>query len=197
MPDPERHTDLTTDAELAALTRTLHPRLVGLLALHTGDRHVAEDLAQETLIRLHQHWPTVRHHESPTAWACRVAINLSSSWWRRRGAERRANQRVLGRPEPPPTDPADVLAVRAAVHALPLRQRSVVVLRFYQGLSVRETASALRCPEGTVKSLTSQAVAALRRSLTDLSDLSDLSVPAGPPAPGRAGGATRLETFHA
>ena len=176
---------LATDPDLAALIRELHPRLVGMLALYTGDRHVAEDLAQEALIRLHQRWPAVRHHQSPRAWTNRVALNLAGSWWRRRSAERRANQRIGATRSSVPADPTDVLAVRDAIAALPRRQRAAIVLRYYEGLSVRETAAALDCPEGTVKSLTSQGIAALRRHLVDLPDL---VVPAEPAS---------LETTHA
>ena len=173
------------DPDLATLTRDLHPRLVGMLALYTGDRYLAEDLAQETLIRLHQNWPTVCTHPSPEAWASRVALNLAGSWWRRRGAERRANQKVERRPAASPIDPADVVAVRSAVASLARRQRAVIVLRYYQGLSVRETAEVLACPEGTVKSLTSSAIAGLRRELADLDGPLDpiFSIP--------------METFHA
>jgi hypothetical protein len=53
------------DPAFAELCRREHVRLVGLLALYTGDRAVAEDLAQEVLLRLHQHWPRVRLMGSP------------------------------------------------------------------------------------------------------------------------------------
>ncbi|MCB0971986.1 MAG: SigE family RNA polymerase sigma factor, partial [Acidimicrobiales bacterium] len=162
------------EPELAELTRELHPTLVGVLTLYLDDRHLAEDLAQESLIRLHQHWPRVRHHPNPEAWTTRVALNLASTWWRRRGAERRANRRASTDLRDPSraagADATDVLAIRAAVGALPDRQRAVVVLRYFQGCSVRETAEVLGCPEGTVKSLTSTAVARLRRSLADAPD---------------------------
>lgn len=183
---PRRH--LEVEPELAALTRELHVRLVGMLTLYVGDRHLAEDLAQETLIRLHEHWPKVRRHPSPTAWASRVALNLAGSWWRRRDAERRAIRKASDQPARPAHDQADVLAVRQAVRALPRRQRAVVVLRFYQGLSVRETAAAMACPEGTVKSLTSLAIAALRRDFDDLNE---------PTLPGRPGSPSSMEAFHA
>lgn len=165
------------EPDLVALTRELHPRLVGTLALYTGDRHLAEDLAQEALIRLHQHWPTVRNHPSPTAWTSRVALNLAGSWWRRRGAERRANRRSLQPSGSAGPEPADVLAIRTAVAALARPHRSVIVLRFYAGLSVRETAEALGRPDGTVKSLTHAAVAELRRVLVDIDDIDRPSPP--------------------
>jgi RNA polymerase sigma factor (sigma-70 family) len=55
-----------------------------------------------------------------------------------------------------------VVAVRSAVAALPPRQRAALVLRYYGGLSLAETAETLGCAEGTVKSLTHKAIAALR-----------------------------------
>lgn len=76
-----RRPEQPAEDALAELTRDLHPRLVGMLVLYLGDRQTAEDLAQETLIRLHLKWPSVSRHPSPTAWASRVALNLASSWW--------------------------------------------------------------------------------------------------------------------
>jgi RNA polymerase sigma-70 factor (ECF subfamily) len=160
------------DDELADLCRQEYPRLVGLLALYVGSRAVAEDLAQESLIRLHMHWPRVRTMPSPHAWLCGVGINQARSWWRRRFAEQRAYRRAQDRPTPAEAEPADVLAVRAAVAALPQRQRGALVLRFYGGLSVDETAAQLGCAPGTVKSLTSRGIDALRTSLAvDIHDL--------------------------
>lgn len=185
-----RGTGTDIDPELASLTRELHPQLVGTLALYTGDRHLAEDLAQESLIRLHQHWPKVRSHPSPAAWTTRVALNLAGSWWRRRGAEGRANRRAGSGTAAAPADPADVLALRTAVTALPDRQRAVIVVRFYLGFSVREAAEALACPEGTVKSLTSSAVAALRRQIGGLDE------PTEPPEPPEPPATIPMETFH-
>jgi RNA polymerase sigma factor (sigma-70 family) len=141
-----------------------YPRLVRMLALYTGDQHRAEDIAQESLIRLHQRWDSISEIVSIRAWLSTVALNLARSWWRRQFAESRANakdssarQYVVIEP-----DQADALTVRSAVSALPDRQRAAVVLRFYAGLSVAETAAALRCREGTVKSLTHQAISNLR-----------------------------------
>ncbi|MEY2477812.1 MAG: hypothetical protein QOG87_3127 [Actinomycetota bacterium] len=153
------------EAELADITRREYPRLVGMLALYTGDRQVAEDLAQEALVRLHQRWARAPELERVEAWLSRVAMNLANSWWRRRYAEHRANRRALVERTPATLEPETVLAVRAAVAELPRRQRAAVILRFYGGCSVAETAQAMRCREGTVKSLTSHAVTRLRASL--------------------------------
>ena len=151
------------DPALAELCEREHVRLVGLLALYTGDRAVGEDLAQEALLRLHQQWPRVRHMASPHAWLSSVGLNLARSWWRRRFAEQRAHRRLpRARPEVPDRELSDVVAIRSAVTALPSRQRAALVLRYYSGLTVAETAEALGCAEGTVKSLTHKAIAALR-----------------------------------
>jgi RNA polymerase sigma-70 factor (sigma-E family) len=163
------------DPALVELCQREHARLVGLLALYVGDRAIAEDLAQETLVRLHQHWPRVRSMASPRAWVSTVALNLARSWWRRRYAEQRANRRhQAGRStyvvEP---EPAGVLSVRTAVAALPPRQRAALVLRYYAELSVAETAEAIGCAPGTVKSLTYSAINALRIALDDI-DIDDM-----------------------
>lgn len=109
--------------------------------------------------------------ESPYRWACGVGVNLANSWWRRRFSERRTLARVgvadeLARV----AEPADVLAVRAAVAALPTRQRTALVLRYYAAMSVAEAAATMRCAEGTVKSLASQGLSSLRVALTEPSE---------------------------
>lgn len=149
--------------ELTAWCQREHPRLVGMLALHTGDVPVAEELAQEALVQLFQSLAAGRVPDQPGAWLRRVALNLAASWFRRRAAERRARRRVAGGvQEHRDVDTAEVLAVRAAVASLPIRQRTVVVLRFYEQWSVAETAELMGVAPGTVKSLTSHAVTALR-----------------------------------
>ncbi len=83
------------DAELTVFCGIEYRRLVGMLSLYCGDRHVAEELAQETLVRVVRDWAKVRRLHAPTAWAHRAAINLANSHLRRRLAERRASQRLL------------------------------------------------------------------------------------------------------
>lgn len=162
----------TAPVDAGTFCAALHPRLVGALALRTGSRSLAEELAQETLVRVWERWATVRTMDSPEAWAFRVALNLTSSRFRRLGAERRAKARLEARPQEHAaldTDGDDRQRVRLAVAALPPRQRTAVVLRYFSDLSVAETAHAMGCAEGTVKSLSAKAVAALRTSLgTDL-----------------------------
>jgi RNA polymerase sigma factor (sigma-70 family) len=103
---------------------------------------------------------------SPEAWMFRVGINLANSHLRRMAAERRAKERMDRAPSYADDDPSDAIAVRSALADLPKRQRSVLVLRFYADLSVRDVAQALDIPEGTVKTLT-------RRGLKRLGDSMD------------------------
>lgn len=152
----------TSDDALEAFMRLEHPRIVGLLALHVGRREIAEELAQESMARLCQHWPEVKEMPHRRAWLTRVAINLANSSLRRRYAERRANRRH-GLDESVHRDEhADVIAVRQAVSQLPRRQRTAVTLRFYEQMSVAETAEFMGCPTGTVTSLVHRAIGRLR-----------------------------------
>lgn len=149
------------DAELRRFVVGEQDRLVGMLALYTGDRWIAEELGQDAIVRLCQHWPRVRGMDHQRAWLNRVAINLANSWFRRRSAERRALVRAGPTTETADEDPAMTLAVRALVGTLPPRQRTALVLRHYVGMNVAETAAVMRCAEGTVKALTHRAIGAL------------------------------------
>lgn len=147
--------------------RRVSPRLVGSLLLLCGQRQVAEDMAQEALARAWERWSAVSLMESPEGWVFRVAFNLASSHQRRAMAERRATARLADAVAPSDLDSDVAVALRQALIALPDRQRQAVVLRYYAQLSVVETADAMDCAAGTVKALTSQAVAALRRGMGD------------------------------
>ena len=148
------------DEEMVAFCRDHHPRLVGLLALQVGDRSIAEELAQDVLVAVCERWGSL---DQPRAWANRVALNRASSWWRRRQAEWRANARHGPHPSTSTQqDPGEVLAVRELVAALPDRQRTALLYRYYASMTVAETAQSMRCAEGTVRALTHQAMSTLR-----------------------------------
>ena len=159
---------------LVALCEALHPQLVGTLTVACGSRAVAEELTQETLLRVWTHWPRVRTLASPAGWAYRVALNLSRSWWRRRLVERRvaatlqrdlAAQAVVAGPDP------TGVTIRAAVAALPARQREAIALRYFADLSIEDAAAAMRCAPGTVKNLTTKARETLRATLADAQEV--------------------------
>lgn len=151
------------EEEFRVFCRGIRPRLVGALALHCGNRTVAEDLTQEALARAWERWSRVREARSAQAWTFRVAFNLSASRFRRLGAERRARQRAGVVSEGyENVDRATVISVRKAVRELPMRRRTAIVLRYYLELPVSETAAVMGCSQGTVKALCAQAVTALR-----------------------------------
>ena len=160
-----RDTTWVRESPEAWLCAELEPRLIGTLTLYCGDRFVAEELAQETLVRILDRWEEVQQLTSPAAWAHRVAINLANSRFRRLRAERRAHQRLGARvAQNHGVDVAAHVAVRGAVARLPRRQRTALVLRYFADLSVAEVAALMDCAPGTVKSLTHHAIDALRRA---------------------------------
>jgi RNA polymerase sigma-70 factor (sigma-E family) len=162
---------------LVAYCEAMWPRLVGGVALHCGDRLVAEEIAQETLVRLWQRWDRISTGPSIDGWVWTVAMNLARSRSRRRAAERRARTRLENERAADLVDSAEVIAVREAVLALPERQRTAVVLRFFADLSVADVAAAMGCAEGTVSAHTHKAAQALRARLGE-------AVPEGGPADG-------------
>jgi RNA polymerase sigma factor (sigma-70 family) len=151
-------------ADVSAFCRREWPRLVGSLSLFTGDGDLAQELAQETLARVCRDWRKVSNLDAPGAWAHRVALNLAKSHFRHRAVARRHESRLAAAVPSDDPDTAMVLAVRNAVARLPLRQRTALVLRYFADLSVAQTADVMRCPQGTVKTLTYEAIRALRTS---------------------------------
>jgi DNA-directed RNA polymerase specialized sigma24 family protein len=80
--------------DASAFCAAIYGRLVGGLALYVADRAVAEELAQEALLRTFARWDHVRALDTPEAWTWRIAMNLATSTFRRRSAERRARRRL-------------------------------------------------------------------------------------------------------
>jgi RNA polymerase sigma factor (sigma-70 family) len=147
------------------LCSRIQPAVYGALLLYCGSRETAEELTQETLARVWEHWSEVATMDQPDRWALRVAFNLAKSTFRRRRVVRSSQRLLAGASAFTDADPTSGLVLRAAIATLPPRQRAAVVLRFFNDLSVADTARALGCAPGTVKALTSQAVAGLRARL--------------------------------
>jgi RNA polymerase sigma-70 factor (sigma-E family) len=135
--------------------------------LTSGDRHAAEDLVQTALMRLYVAWPRVRG-ESVDAYARKAMLNALID--NRRRPIARFERPRSDVPEVAVCDPAPFnqteSAVFAALAALPPRMRAAVVLRHLLELSVTETADALNCSEGTVKSQTARGLSQLRDALS-------------------------------
>ncbi len=134
--------------------------------LLTTDVHLAEDLLQDTLARVAQHWPDLVKRGSPDAYARRVMHNLAIDWWRRRRVRPR-EVGADGRPELASTgDDAEAvtrrLVLRDALARLTPKQRAVLSLRFYDDLTEVQTAEVLGCSVSTVKSQTRHALSRIR-----------------------------------
>lgn len=153
------------EREFEEFARRSADRLVRTAYVLCRDRGHAEDLVQLTLVRTARRWRTAR--SNPDAYARRVLVNLAHD--RRRNLGRRLAETPLEVDVPITTEATDHDPLVEAVRALPDGQRAVVALRFLDGLSVAETASALGCSDGTVKSQTSRALATLRQALATTS----------------------------
>lgn len=140
--------------------------LVRTAFLLTGDHHAAEDLVQAALTKTYLTWGKIRDKGAIDAYVRRTMVNEHTAWWRR--AWRKREHTTGEVPDVPARSDPD-LGVRdevwELVRTLPARQRAAVVLRYYEDLSEAETAAALGCSVGTVKSQTSRALATLRKRL--------------------------------
>lgn len=160
------------EERFSALCERLHPRLVAMLVLYTGDRELAFDLAQETLARLWQRWPRISEIDPLDGYAFRTATNLARNHFRWAAVRRRHHER-LGPSEPvvsQAVDGAETAALELALGSLPHRQRVVVILRYVMDVSVEDTATATGIPNNTVKSLARRGLSALRETLQPRSD---------------------------
>lgn len=151
--------------QLAGLYERHAPAAGRLAFLLTGDRALAEDLVQEAFVRVAGRFRHLRVPDAFEAYLRRTIVNLHTSQLRRRRLERAYLERERGGARPEPAAMPD-LGVREelwiALLALPARQRVAVVLRYYEDLSERETADALRCSLAAVKSLIARAMQTLR-----------------------------------
>jgi RNA polymerase sigma-70 factor (sigma-E family) len=159
------------EAEFEAFAARDGGRLLGFALLLAGDWQDAEDLVQMALLRAAGRWPVARQH--PEAYTRTVLVNLARDRWRAR--RRRHPVTLTGDlAQLSPADAGDTAAavldrqlLLRACRLLPVQQRAVLVLRFWEDRSVQETAAVLGCTAGTVKSHTHRALARLRLVLQD------------------------------
>jgi len=134
------------------------PHAFRLAALMTHDVEAGADIAQDVFAKMSRNWVTI---ERPDAYLQRALTNASSNWRRTgRTASRKLHLLVVRDDELVVFD-----GLADAVAKLPFRQRAVVVLRYYADLSEAEIARTLDCRPGTVKSLSSRALAALSKEI--------------------------------
>ena len=131
-----------------------------------GDWHTADDLTSTVLVKLYRHWRRAARFESLDAYVRRMLLR---AWLdeRRRPWRRETATEVLPEPAAAATDVDRRLAVLALLGSLPPRRRAVLVLRYFCDLSVEDTAEAMGCSEGTVKSQAARALETLRAHLSE------------------------------
>lgn len=146
-------------ARTSALARTAY--------LLTGDAQLAEDLVQTALLQTARNWHRI--HTTPEAYARRILYTQNVSWWRRR----RLTEVPLAEYDAPQaaSDPDLRLSLEQALARLTPKQRTVLVLRYFEDLTEVQAAAALGVSPGTVKSNTRQALQRLRVLAPELADL--------------------------
>ena len=156
------------DERFTAYVRDRGEHHLRVAVLLTGDWHAAQDLVQESMVKLYRAWPKLRLDGDPDAYLRRIMVNTHRSWWRARW------RRETPAGELPDTVIADfadgqafAASVRQALQALPQRQRAAVVLRYCADLPEAEVADLLGCSVGTVKTHTHRGLRALRENLEE------------------------------
>ncbi|MEU4160781.1 SigE family RNA polymerase sigma factor [Actinoplanes sp. NPDC026670] len=142
-------------------------RLVAHAELLCGNHEQARDIVQSVLVRAYQRWRHIEH-DDPYGYVHRAVTNAVTDWWRT--AHQRHEQPVGELPDQPATPEntvEDRRALLAALDRLTSRERTIVVLRYLDDCSERDTAEALGVSLGTVKSTCSRALRKLRVVLTD------------------------------
>jgi RNA polymerase sigma factor (sigma-70 family) len=158
------------------------------------DWHRADDLLQTTAAKLYAVWPRASRLENLDGYVKKILINSflaeqRSPWWKRVVTHGESADAPV---TPPDLDAA--LDVRSALLTLTAKQRTILVLRYYEDLSVAETADVLHCSAGNVKKQTSVALAAMRRRLGAADPVGQASS-AGSAEPAR--GSSSRRTAHA
>jgi len=151
---PGRRARPTVD-EVVAVFRVEHQPMVRLAFLLVGDQHLAEDIVQDAYAVLFERWDKV---DRPGAYLRRCVVNGAYDAMRRRRSACRRDEPI----DEPVTEPGDHDLLEL-VDALPAKQRLVVVLRHYEGLTTTEIADVTGWPSGTVKNLHHRAMAQLRK----------------------------------
>lgn len=157
---------------LAELYERCAPGAVRLAYLLTGDRSVAEDITQDAFVRVSGRLAHLRDGAAFDAYLRRAVVNLAKNHFRRRAVERaylertRPDAATAGHEQPF----VEREATMAALARLPQRQRAAIVLRFYEDLTEDVIAQILRCRNGTVRSLVTRGVQALRADIQRYTD---------------------------
>jgi len=181
--------DAAGERAFAEFVRDRSMALYRTAYLIAGDAHHAEDLLQSALERAYRRWRRIGAMDHPEAYVRRIIVNLATDRWRGRRyvTELPLDEDVLG--DRQLTDPAARVDLRhglaAALRRLPVAMRTVLVLRYWEGLPEAEVAAELGCSLGTVKSQASRGLVRLRELVRPWADHDRL--PDGPPGARRGG----------
>jgi RNA polymerase sigma-70 factor (sigma-E family) len=153
------------DGEFRDFMHARWPAMVRLAYALTGDQGHAEDVAQTAFARAYASWPKVRRTGNPEAYVRQIVINENRNRFRKQRVAERLTDSLPERGSTDATrDYDERSALIAALQRLGPKQRAVVVLRYWLGLTESEAAIALNCSVGTIKSQASRALASLRQS---------------------------------
>jgi RNA polymerase sigma-70 factor (sigma-E family) len=155
----------TRDAEFADYVAARLPSFRRLALVLCQDWQHADDIVQAAITKLYLNWPKAKAAASTDAYVRTIVVRefldeQRSGWVRRVTLSGKLPDRAAVR-----HDSDTAMDMRAALAALPPRQRATLVLRFYCDLNVDQAALVLSCSPGTVKSQTAKALEALRRAL--------------------------------
>jgi RNA polymerase sigma-70 factor (sigma-E family) len=157
---------ITADDDFARFAAVAFPRLRRTAYLLCGDWHTAEDLAQITLTKVLISWRRIRRSDAVDAYARKTLLNAYLA-----DSSRKRHTEVLtdGLPERPVDLPGPELRldVMEALATLPPKARAVVILRYWEDLSVEQAAAVLGCSAGNVKSQSARALDRLRPLLEE------------------------------
>lgn len=154
------------EAEFAQFVASRSTALARTAYLLTGDHHLAEDLLQTALVEAARRWERL---DEPEAYVRRVLYTRNISRWRRQQWQEVA---LVDHDRPSAASDPDLrLSLEQALARLTPKQRTVVVLRYFEDLTEVQTGHALGISSGTVKSTTRQAFARLRALAPELADL--------------------------
>jgi RNA polymerase sigma-70 factor, ECF subfamily len=149
-------------SDFDAFYRGRYMTLSRALILAIGDRDLAVEATDEAFTRAIERWPEVGRFDNPEGWVYRVGVNWAKSRLKKKSATPTGlldqDSYLDDLPEP---------ELLAAMEALPIKFRTVVVARFFLDWSVEQTAASLSIPEGTAKTRQARAIRSLRRQLGD------------------------------
>jgi len=167
---------------LGVLFDRYYPQVYRTALMITHDNAIAEDIAQDCFLKLHQYAHRINTDLPLMPWLYRVTVNLAYTWLSRRKRRRVSLEALVDQLMMPARFSPDHLAeraeiqahVRQAIRALPFNQRVVIVLHYLSGLGIEEIAAVLECPVGTVKSRLYYARKALRSHLDEGDQMSEV-----------------------